>query len=219
MKNATIGIHGLAEVGKDTAAIILCDELNLRTYVIAEPVTIECAALLGIEHDEFLSINKNKSILNRSILLEKSIHYPLYSMICSEGKQKLLATMLSSPTKRKLMQNVGDCLIALNKYALIDMLKHRLDCDEIDADSYNGSLITDVRTPEEAAFIHQRGGFIIHIRNPNADPAPMHRTEQQLLPIPGTDYEINNNGSKAEFEHKILELSLEISARIADKAA
>lgn len=62
--NQLIGLVGRAEVGKDTAAAILTEVLDLRRYTFAQPVTIKCATLLNMAHADFLAIPKNSLVIN-----------------------------------------------------------------------------------------------------------------------------------------------------------
>lgn len=154
-KRILIGIHGLAEVGKSTAALTLCQELELRRYIIARPITLACAAALGMEHERFLSIPKNHLIEPLSI------------------------------TKRRMMQVMGDVFVAERPRALINLIEHRMGADEASSSLYNGELVEDVRTEAEADWIRYRGGQVIHIRNHRAPKAPDHRTENGIAFVPG----------------------------------
>lgn len=149
-KRILIGLHGLAEVGKSTAALTLCQQLELHRYIIAQPITMACAAALDMSHQVFLSLDKNAVIETLSI------------------------------TKRRFMQRMGDSLIADNPNALIRMLEERITINEPYNQFNNGELVEDVRTNAEANWIRSRGGIVIHIRKPDAPKAPDHRTERGI---------------------------------------
>lgn len=167
-----IGIHGLAEVGKTTAALILCQELELRRYIIAQPITQACAAALGITHEQFLAIPKNHVIEPMGI------------------------------TRRRMMQLMGDYLIHHNPRALINLLENRMAMDEGTSNFYNGELVEDVRTEEEAAWVRDRGGQMIHIRKTDAPKAPEHRTESGIAFVPG-DIVVSNDSTQSDFVERL----------------
>ncbi len=106
--NQMIGIAGRAQTGKDTAAIIIRDALELRTYTFAEPVIIKCADMLDITPEEFLRLPKNKPC----------------------GKLNV--------TKRRMMQIVGAELRRENKHFATEFVQHQIDCNEDSNYLFNG---------------------------------------------------------------------------------
>lgn len=148
IKPLLIGLHGLAEVGKTTVALQLCELLSLRRYIIARPITGACAAALGIPLDDFLDMPKNAVI------------HPV------------------GLTKRQFMQRMGDLLIAENPRTLIDMLEIRRQRNRRQEWLFSGDLVEDVRTEAEAQWIRDNGGIVVHIIKPGAAAAPDHRTER-----------------------------------------
>lgn len=174
-----IGLAGLAETGKTTVARALCRALELRHFILAAPITQACAAALDIPHHDFLAIPKNDTL-------------PAFGI-----------------SKRQFMQEIGDQLIRHNPRALISLCELRMLGGEHwshTAALYNGSLISDIRTPAEAEWIRQKGGKVIHITNPNAPPARAHRTEQKL-PIEYIDIELKNTGTLDELDTKLTALA------------
>lgn len=186
--NQLIGLAGRAETGKDTAAIILRDALELRTYTFAEPVTRKCAQLLDMEHHEFLMLPKKTP--------------------CSIG----------AITKRELMQHMGADLRKENKYFATEYVQHQMDCNEDNNYLFNGQLITDVRLPLEVDWVRSKSGIIIHIKNPNAEPAPADITEQDLE-IQENDYVLINDKDKQTFENRVRSLAIQLRAQITSQAA
>lgn len=55
-------------------------------------------------------------------------------------------------------------------------------------------IITDVRFPNEAQWIRDNGGTVIHLRRDDAAATVAHASEQGLTPIEG-DYSYDNSGS------------------------
>ncbi len=62
--NQLIGLAGRAEVGKDTAARVLIEVLDLRPYAFAKPITLRCAKFLNMAHVDFLSLPKNSLVID-----------------------------------------------------------------------------------------------------------------------------------------------------------
>lgn len=145
-----VGLHGLAEAGKTTAAQTLCPLLELRRFVIAQPIYQACAAALTMSEHAFRALPKSAYI---------------ETIGC---------------TKREFLQHAGDCLLESNTRALIDLLELRIAMTETSPNLFNGELIEDVRTEAEADWVRSKGGIIVHIFNSRAHPAPSHRTEKQL---------------------------------------
>ena len=201
MQKLLIGIAGRARVGKDTAAHILKNQLNLKSYTLADPVTTECAALLNIPHDAFLAMDKNSRI--DSVSITDSNNEAIYQKISHDGQQQMLSALFTSTTKRRLMQTVGHCLRYINPNMMLESLQHRIDCDELHSHNYGGIIVTDIRLEAEAEWIRGHGGHLIHIINPNAEPAPSDITEQDIAIRP-RDYIIRNIGSKRTFEAKVI---------------
>jgi len=74
--------------------------------------------------------------------------------------------------------------------------------DILEHDAY-GMVISDVRFENEADFIRQRGGMIVHISRKAADAIKMdHASEGGVVPMTG-DWFIDNNGSIDELEFKV----------------
>lgn len=62
--NQAIGLVGRAGPGKDTAAKILCETLELRPYTFAHPVTLKCANFLNMSHSNFLALPKDSMCID-----------------------------------------------------------------------------------------------------------------------------------------------------------
>lgn len=192
--NILVGIAGRAGVGKSTAALAIRDYLEMRTYTIAEPITIECARLLHLSHDEFLHLPKNQPL--------GTIH----------------GLSLSGITKRQLMQHQGRLKRSMNQYALLEDLQNRIHQDEGSNYLFNGSLITDVRMEFEAEWVRKKGGTIVHIHRPSAELAPEDETECTLV-FKEEDSLINNSGDLIQFQAKIRTASDYLRHELIENAA
>jgi hypothetical protein len=178
IKRPIIALAGKAQVGKDTAAIILADIFRAERFAFALTVTKACALDLGVTHTFFLSL----------------------------PKIKMLPTGI---TKRKFMQNKGRQLRAADPFCMVNQMHKRL------LTGSSTAIITDVRMPQEAAYIREQGGLIIHIKRAHAQQAPRDVTEQHLDVEPG-DYIINNTSTKASYELDIHSLALTIISKAAN---
>ncbi len=185
--NQLIGLAGRAEVGKDTAAKILVEALNLRPYTFAEPITLRCAKFLNMAHIDFLSLPKDTLVIENL-------------------------------TKRQLMQHIGAKLRLDNEYFAIQNLKFRIGLNASENYLFNGQLITDVRLPLEADYIRNNNGILIHIKNPNAKPAPNDITEQDLNVLTGEKI-LTNDTTLEDFKHKVQSYAEQLYKQLIEKAA
>lgn len=64
-------------------------------------------------------------------------------------------------------------------------------------------FITDVRFPNEAKFIKEIGGLVIHIKRDLEDVNDLHKSEQSMDGYNGYDYVIENNGTIDELNAKV----------------
>lgn len=175
------GLAGLAQTGKDTAAILLKDALGAQCLTFAEPVTIACANELAMTHNYFLSLAKNKALSN-------------------------------GLTKRQFMQQMGKYIRQSDAFYMVNHMHARLRAIQ------QPVIITDVRMPQEADYIRSRGGMIIHIKNPNAEPAPADETEQHLDHVKG-DLLLTNDSDKLAYENNVRSLAIQLCAQMKEKAA
>lgn len=186
MKNRIlIGIHGIAQTGKTTAAQTLCRALELHRYTIARPVTEACAATLGLTHEQFLALPKKHPINILRI------------------------------TKREMMQQMGDFIIRNNPDALIHMLNARIQNNKQYNTFNNGDCIEDVRTESEAAWVRNQGGIVIHIIDNRKINIDQHRTERGIHFAQNTnDILIYNQGTKAELHDKLINIAHNIQTQL-----
>lgn len=148
MKPFFIGIAGISQVGKTTAAEYLQSSLTLACLALATPIKEACAAMLGLSLAQFL-------------MLDKNTHLP--ALGCSV---------------RQLMQHVGDAMLKNNSGALTAMCDLRmLDIESSQQHFFNGYIIEDLRTNHECEWLRAKNGTVIHVLR-NIKPTHNHRTEQ-----------------------------------------
>lgn len=168
-----IGIAGRARSGKTTTAEHIAACLSLDLYHIAYPVKQACAAALSITPLQFDALNRNKKLPELNL------------------------------TPREFMQYMGDLLITANSHFLINRTKYTIETDYGDHwQNTAGYVIGDVRTVNEADYIYQNGGFLIHVQRDETAQTPAHRTENDLT-IRECDYLITNNGDIRELQKKL----------------
>ena len=75
-----------------------------------------------------------------------------------------------------------------------------------------GTVISDVRYPNEVDWIHKNGGIVIYISRPSAVPANSeeHYTVNEILRNGMEDYRIENNGSLEDLKEKVIKLISEV---------
>lgn len=168
-----IGLIGKAGVGKDTAARHLYREHGLYHYAFAAPLRGMVAGLLGEAH-----------------------------WSDREWKERPVDWIGKSP--RELLQTLGTEWGRNLVHPHLWVLKAEQVWNRIDRTSkhYNGMVISDVRFPNEADWIHSQGGVLIEILRPDAAPVAAHASEQQDLRS-FSRLTINNSGTIGELQHAI----------------
>lgn len=167
-----IGLIGKAGVGKDTAALHLYREHGLYHYAFAAPLRGMVSGLLGEAHWND-----------------------------REWKERTIDWIGKSP--RELLQTLGTEWGRNLVHPHLWVLKAEQVWKRIAATSrYPGMVISDVRFPNEADWIHSQGGILIEVLRPAAAPVAAHASEQQdLQGFPRRI--IHNTGTIDEFYHSI----------------
>lgn len=81
-----------------------------------------------------------------------------------------------------------------------------------------GIVISDLRFENEAAFVRQRGGAVVHILRPDAQAVHAHSSEAGIA-IRDNDLVIHNEGDLADFLHAVEHALAHIARRTAAHAA
>ena len=136
-----IGLTGPAGSGKDTVADILCEQHGYTRLALSDPLRDGLKAMLGLTENQFH---------DRTI------------------KETPIGWIGQSP--RQLLQTLGT---EWGRHHVADDLWLRVANQRI-ADIANhweyitGIVITDIRFPNEAAWLAERGGQLWHIDRPSA---------------------------------------------------
>ena len=190
MNQLLIGLHGLARTGKDTAATYLAAHYALLSYAFAEPLKLAIAQMFNLTAEHIEGALKEQ---------------PLPGI----GKSpRQLMQLLGTDWGRDLVHRELWLLLAeQNLHNLASLLP--------DAP---GVVISDVRFENEAEFIRQRGGVVIHIQRPNAPGVAAHSSEAGIA-IHDNDLVIHNDGELADLFNHIEQALDMVRARATRRAA
>lgn len=171
-----VGLHGKARVGKDVAAQYLAERFGMVPIAFARPLKQAGHALLGLNND--------------------ALHGSL--------KEAPLDRYGFSP--RQLFQQMGDCIRALNQDAFLYMAEDYLAVIKEEHRRMGlplfGVTLTDIRAENEAAWVRDRGGQVLHISRNEAQAVNAHHSEDGIDMGVG-DIRLPNNGTLDEFYKRL----------------
>ena len=176
-----IGLSGAARSGKDTVGGYLVEKHNVKRYAFADPLKRACSEMFGIPLEDFHSDDK-KEVVNEFWGFSPR---QIAQLLGTEGGRQLFREDLW--TKR----------------AELAYLQHKADIEHIlpqtfgNIDGAAGMVITDVRFPNEAEWIKNAGGIVIHIERPGADGivGEANHASEAGYPDELKDHIILNNGT------------------------
>lgn len=175
-----IGIAGLAGVGKDTAGLYLQDRYGLRRMAFADPVKRLVAELLGVSVGVLESTGKELPIEG----LGRSPRY-LYQTLGTDWGRNMVHPDL---WVRLLSRD----------YSIVQRQS-----------GLNGVVITDCRMPNEAAWIRQQGGTLVHVTRSAAPSVRQHESEQGL-DVESGDRVLPNDGTVGELYARLDDLVFDV---------
>lgn len=174
-----IGLAGLARVGKDTAARHLMVQHGLSVYAFADPIKRALCAMFSFPRSHF------------------------------DGDQKEVVIPWIGQSPRRLMQTLGTEwgreLVASDLWTRICAKDVEFDIeirdgyavDGLGDDPWRGGVVSDVRFENEADWIREQGGVVVHILRTDARLVAGHKSEAGVRRVLG-DIAIVNNGTEAE---------------------
>lgn len=170
-----IGIHGFAESGKDTAGNHLIKLLGTHYHdSFARPLREAYTALFG-----------------------RALGFTYDDVVKAEFKRQ--TNPLTGRTHRKELQLLGTEFYR-DGTGNADIWIQNLYLRNVDCRDF--LVLTDVRFPNEAAFVRQNG-ILVHVNRPGHQiPGESHASEQKLAEVPG-DVILNNDGTLLDFYSKI----------------
>jgi len=182
-----IGISGKAKSGKDTAA-------DMLSYIYSNP---DKSYKDYIENTEVF-FDKNAYVVHFADALKEAARE---LCILDEDQTDTQAGKLTvipwlGITVRELLQKLGTCVReGIDEDFWIKCLFARIE-------GWNTVIIADVRYPNEAQAIKDRGGVIIRINRDGAG-AGDHHSETSLDDYDGFACTIDNNGTYEELYNKL----------------
>jgi len=171
-----IGLAGAARTGKSTAQGIIADEFGLLPLSFADPLKDALTAMLDIDFHRLDGAEKEAPLAGLG-------HSP----------RELMQTL---GTEWGRHQNGSDFWIAVARRRLARL-------ESAAGDAFRGAVFSDVRFNEEAEWLRQHGGLILHLSRPDATPVRAHASEAGIYPRSG-DVSIRNDGTLAELRHQLI---------------
>lgn len=176
-----IGISGKARSGKDTIGDYLVEKHDLQSYSFAAPIKKAICEMFGIDMSLFEDETKKETVI------------PFWGY-----SPRQMAQMLGTEGGRDLFdKNIWVRRAHLDWCALI---KSSIAVMRIDRGLYpaiQGMVVTDVRFENEATWIRNEGGSIIHVSRDSAIKVSNHSSENGIVPL-SREIHIANNGTISE---------------------
>lgn len=171
-----IGLTGIAGSGKDTVAMFIqqnYDIKTLRTLAFAEPVKKACKDLFLLSDDQLHS---------------------------QEHKETLDPRWGKSP--RELFQWLGtDVLRKFDDDFFIKHVDHQI---KNNTDTHKHTVVTDLRFVNEAKYIKSQGGIVVKIVRPNAETTKHKHISENGFDEAFIDITIMNDGTLDQLKDKVL---------------
>ena len=209
-----IGISGYAQCGKDTVCGILKHHgIITDRYAFADPIKVTCNALFG--WDERHAFGELKEVETQTKLSYIEVNTPAFYAMCAHygldrfgiPSEDILAE-LSSALRDGIDHDEGTLTTSPREvYQLFgtEVGRHLLDENVwVLIAPTNDTAIPDVRFPNEAEWIHSKGGQIIRVVKDDAKPVRPHESESYIETLPA-DLILDNNGSLAALETQIMQ--------------
>lgn len=165
-----LGLAGPARCGKSTAARYLRDEYGFGLFALADPIKRAARTV-----------------------------FPHWTEWHLEGPGKDLVDQESGVMPRAVLQELGSGgrRVVEDLWVRVAELELRRWHAEQLAESFGpirGALWADVRYSNEAQWVRDKGGMLVHIRRVDAEPVRAHESEAGLTPGPD-DLVIRNDGT------------------------
>lgn len=186
MKKLLIGLAGRARAGKTTAAKYLASTHNLQTYAFADPLREGLTTILNLSPRDFDDEHKEQPIA----WLGRSARELMQSMGTEWGRNHVhpeLWLLLAE-------QNLG---FLKQTYA-----------------AASGFVISDLRFENEAAFVREKGGLVIHLIRESAPDVTPHISETGIA-IHDNDVVVHNDESIEQMTGQLDKIFKALCARAA----
>ena len=186
------GLSGYARRGKDEAAKILVEENGFTRIAFADKLRDFLYALnpmIFITYDEYDRNNFLDPTEYESVRLQ--------SVIDEHGWDGYKSTIFGTEI-RGLLQRLGT---EAGRQVLWDSIW--IDAALHDLDPEKNYVITDVRFPNEAGAVRERGGLVWRISRVGVGPANSHASETSLDDY-SFDKVLENNGSLEDYRQEVI---------------
>jgi hypothetical protein len=191
MKQILIGLHGLARTGKDTAANYLASQYAFMAYAFAAPLKTALQLMFNLTEEQLNGALKEVPLAN----IGKS--------------PRELMQLLGTEWGRHLVHN--DLWLLLARQQLDDAL-------EFNNEWLQGFVINDVRFENEATWIRNQGGTVLHLLRPDAAPVNPHVSEAGVA-IHDNDFVVHNDADLPHLYAQLDHLMLILMRRQALRSA
>lgn len=183
---AVVGLHGKLESGKDTVADLIEDllventEVTLHRVAVADRLKDSVAAMIGIPRRELDELSKRDVVYG-------------------------------SRTLRTLLQEVGGFMRSLDSEFWMRAVRQRYLELQTYAAKYESipslqlMLLTDLRYENEAAFVREAGGIVVHVIRPTDTPPDAHESERGIV-MRAADYVLPNQFDLQELRALVAEM-------------
>lgn len=183
MSQLLIGLHGPARSGKDTAARYLAAQYQLLVYAFALPLKTALQLMFNLTAEQLDGALKEQPLL----WLGKSPRELMQTLGTEWGRDKVhreLWLLLAEQNLANLAQT---------------------------QEWHAGFVISDVRFENEARWLRERGGVVVHLRRPDATAVNPHVSESGIE-VHDHDLMLHNDGDlqhlHAQLDHLITTLRL-----------
>lgn len=175
-----IGLTGLAGCGKDTVAQILCDTQEFRRISLAEPIRRGIAGMFRIPEN---------------CLTERALKETPMAELCGKSPRQTMQTLGTEWGRHLICPDIW--LKAAQRE-----IDHTIHIAQAGNAYISGIVVSDIRFPDEAKWLHDQGGQIWHIRRPYNPAATKssHESEIPLIPADDDQFIINDGNIDQLFD-------------------
>lgn len=183
-----LGLSGYARSGKDEAAKVLVEEFGFERIAFADKLRDFLYALnpvvIGWDEDGY----------GKKVRIVEEVRYVIEDFGWDGYKESPFANNM-----REYLQRLGT---EAGRQVLWDSIW--IDAAFAGTDpKENNYVITDVRFPNEAEAVRERGGCLWRITREGVGPANSHASETSLDDYPDFMQYLNNDGSLEDFQGKV----------------
>lgn len=178
-----IGLAGCAGSGKDTVADLLLKQHGGYRRAFADPIREAAKAVFGLTDAQMQDRDK------------KEVEVPYWGRSPREILQ-----LLGTESVRDVFG--ADTWVKSAELKLAAVLA----ADAMETRGSELLVYTDVRFPQEAGFIHSKGGVVVEVHRPGFGPVNEHASDQGLPKI-CIDFDLMNRGDLSVLEACVLDLS------------